>query len=129
MTLSRTILLLALTTILILAAVQPQLSCRSTPADPRANAGLPTLPMTIAGRNFTVEVASTERERQTGLMYRDGMADDHGMIFVFADEAPLEFWMGNCLFPMDAVFINAKQQVVSYKTMKVYPKGIDDGTR
>lgn len=61
--------------------------------------------------SFTVEIADDGAERARGLMFRDQMAADHGMLFVFPTEQPLAFWMKNTVLPLDLVFIDGKGQV------------------
>lgn len=62
---------------------------------------------------FTVEVASTDRQRARGLMFREEMATDHGMLFVFEGEGDRFFWMKNTPLPLDIIYIDAKGWIVS----------------
>lgn len=67
---------------------------------------VPLVVETSAGdRSFTIEVADEEHERSAGLMYRQAMDDDHGMLFVFQQTRPVGFWMRNTPMPLDLVFI------------------------
>lgn len=86
----------------------------------QGNQNLPTVSMTLASQPFTLEVASNEIQRQTGLMHRDSMPQDHGMIFVFKSDIPLEFWMKNTRFPLDILYVNSQGVVVSTHTMKPF---------
>lgn len=61
---------------------------------------------------MTVEVADDEGEREKGLMERDQLEEGKGMLFVFADEAPRQFWMKNTKIPLDIIFFNSKREVV-----------------
>jgi uncharacterized membrane protein (UPF0127 family) len=61
---------------------------------------------------FHVEVARTPPEREQGLMYRDRLAPDAGMLFVFERSAPLTFWMKNTFIPLDMIFIGADRRIV-----------------
>ena len=72
-------------------------------------AGLDQVPLTISsnGRQhrFTVEVARTPEEQAMGLMYRNSLAPDRGMIFPFDSPRPASFWMRNTLIPLDMIFV------------------------
>lgn len=60
-----------------------------------------------------VELAQDDAERQLGLMYRDKMAENQGMLFVFEDETTRSFWMKNTVLSLDMIFINAKNEIVT----------------
>jgi uncharacterized protein len=61
---------------------------------------------------FRVELARTEPEREQGLMYRERMDADAGMLFIFEHAAPLTFWMKNTFIPLDMIFIGADRHIV-----------------
>lgn len=54
---------------------------------------------------FTVEIADDAAERAKGLMFRDHLADDAGMLFDYGQEQLASFWMQNTLIPLDIIFI------------------------
>jgi uncharacterized membrane protein (UPF0127 family) len=86
-------------------AVSPPVSADSRamvlPVDPA-----PLVALTGRGeRRFTIEIADEPAERQAGLMFREHMADDHGMLFVFESIQPVGFWMKNTILPLDLIFI------------------------
>jgi uncharacterized membrane protein (UPF0127 family) len=62
---------------------------------------------------FTVEWAVTPEERAKGLMFRESMAEDHGMVFDFGTELPVTFWMKNTPLSLDMIFIRADGSVDS----------------
>lgn len=57
--------------------------------------------------SFKVEIADTPAARQEGLMFRDRLAPDAGMLFDFKKEQQVAFWMQNTLIPLDMIFIGA----------------------
>lgn len=66
----------------------------------------PLIAQTSGGdRAITIEVADEEHERSAGLMFRQNMDDDHGMLFVFQRTGDVGFWMRNTPMPLDLVFI------------------------
>lgn len=58
-----------------------------------------------------IEFAETDYEIQTGLMYRDKMENNQGMLFVFKQEAPHSFYMKNTLIPLDLLFIRSDSTI------------------
>ena len=94
--------------------------CQRTGAGGPQPQSLPTIKMKVGNRVFNVEVANTDPSREMGLMYRDSMPADHGMIFVFPDEEKLNFWMKNTRIPLDIAYLDAVGKVVSVKSMKPY---------
>lgn len=56
--------------------------------------------------NITCEVASTPEERELGLMHREALAPDSGMLFVFDTPTEASFYMKNTLIPLDMIFID-----------------------
>ncbi len=67
------------------------------------------------GASFTVEPARTNEEKAKGLMHRESMPTDHGMLFVFDKDAPRAFWMKNTLIPLDMIFIDEEWKVVEIR--------------
>ncbi len=58
-------------------------------------------------QKFTVELALDDRQHEQGLMYRQAMAADAGMLFVYPQELTVRMWMKNTILPLDMVFIKA----------------------
>jgi uncharacterized membrane protein (UPF0127 family) len=67
-----------------------------------------------------MEIAADEPSRERGLMERDTLAADHGMIFVFDHASAQAFWMHHTRFPLDIIFADEHGKVVSVHNMKPY---------
>ncbi|MBD3270108.1 DUF192 domain-containing protein [Candidatus Peregrinibacteria bacterium] len=61
---------------------------------------------------FNVEVAETPLERQQGLMFREKLPADEGMLFIFQSSGEVNFWMKNTLIPLDIIYINSAKEIV-----------------
>ena len=64
---------------------------------------------------FTVELALSAKQRARGLMFRESLAADRGMLFLYPGETRMTMWMKNTLIPLDMVFIRADGQVVAVR--------------
>ncbi|WP_396631992.1 DUF192 domain-containing protein [Maribacter sp. R86514] len=64
---------------------------------------------------FNIEFAETDYETQTGLMYRKGMEDDQGMLFIFPDQRMHSFYMKNTEFPLDIIYIKDDLKIASFQ--------------
>ena len=62
--------------------------------------------------SFMAEVASTDQERAKGLMYRQSLAKDRCMFFIYADDADHAIWMKNCLISLDVAWVDKDGKVV-----------------
>jgi len=67
----------------------------------------------LKGRHFGIEIAETEASRERGLMFRDSMPADHGMLFLFDDQAVRTFWMKNTYIPLDILYFDQNYKLVS----------------
>jgi uncharacterized membrane protein (UPF0127 family) len=83
---------------------------------------LPALPVetitidTKSGpHNFSVEVAADDESRERGLMYREKMAPDAGMLFDFKTPQMVSFWMENTVLPLDMLFVRADGTIARIK--------------
>jgi uncharacterized protein len=63
--------------------------------------------------SLDIEIADNDDERMQGLMYRQSLAENAGMLFIFNDEEPRAFWMKNTLIPLDIIYINSRKEIVS----------------
>lgn len=75
-----------------------------------ACSGGPTV--TLRDRTFQVEIADDDDERERGLMFREHLDADAGMLFLFPDEQPRSFWMKNCRIGLDILYFDASWKLV-----------------
>lgn len=64
------------------------------------------------GTVIVAEVADTPETREKGLMFRNELPKGGGLLFIFEVEKPYQFWMKNCKFPIDIIWINTAKEVV-----------------
>lgn len=64
-------------------------------------------------QHLDIEIADDDYQRETGLMYRQDMQDDRGMLFIFEDEQPRGFYMKNTDISLDLIFLNAQNKIIS----------------
>src|SRR5664279_1818701 len=73
-------------------------------------------PLEIVTKNgvqfFAVEMATTEEEKTTGLMYRKELADGKGMLFDFSPAQEVSMWMKNTYVSLDMIFIRADGRIL-----------------
>jgi uncharacterized protein len=65
-----------------------------------------------------VEIADGVFEQQRGLMYRNSLGEDRGMLFVYQREQPLSFWMKNTRIPLSIAYIDSKGRITDILDMK-----------
>ena len=71
------------------------------------------IPLYIGLEKFTVEIADTDEKRITGMMFREFVADDFGMLFIHETELPRGFWMKNCLVHLDIIYLDKNKQIIN----------------
>ncbi|MBK8479635.1 MAG: DUF192 domain-containing protein [Proteobacteria bacterium] len=112
-------------------------SARQLAPQPRADAALP---LSVAifrppGRTvrLRVEVARDPAARARGLMFRQQLAADAGMVFLFEREEQHPFWMKNTLLPLDMIFVDGRGAVVGVvhdtEPMTLTPRDVDRPSR
>lgn len=67
----------------------------------------------LGGHRYIVEVADDDAERSRGLMFRDALAADSGMLFIHDREEPQAYWMKNTRIPLDILYFDNARRLVS----------------
>ena len=62
-----------------------------------------------------VETADEAGEQALGLMFRESLPENSGMLFIFPDSSPRSFWMKNTLIPLDIIFIDENFEIIDIK--------------
>jgi len=68
-----------------------------------------------AAAKVNVEIASTDKQREQGLMLRQSMAEDAGMLFLFPTDTTVGFWMRNTYLPLDIAYIDSSGRVLEIR--------------
>ncbi len=103
--------------IILLFALFPMFSGCSNHA-PISNKN--TYEIKINDKTSHAEVAFTQKARTIGLMFRDALDKDHGMLFIYPQEQSLSFWMKNTKIPLSVAFINSKEIITQIDFMTPY---------
>lgn len=87
---------------------------------------LPTTSLSLGEVSITVEVADTPSERHNGLMFREAIGADAGMLFVYPDPQPRSFWMENTTIPLSIAYLDAQGVILNIEDMRPLTR---DGVR
>jgi len=71
--------------------------------------------VSLNNQPFYLEVAKTTEEKSQGLMFRESLPKNHGMIFIYNEDKERSFWMKNTLIPLDLIFISSNNTIVEIK--------------
>ncbi|MDP6923799.1 MAG: DUF192 domain-containing protein [Candidatus Scalindua sp.] len=71
----------------------------------------------INDKTSHAEVAFTRKGRTIGLMFREALDKDHGMLFIYPQEQSLSFWMKNTKIPLSIAFINTEEVITQIDSM------------
>ena len=98
----------------LLAAVLAATTLLAACAMPTVAGATPAvIPLKLpSGKVLQSEVMANDADRQMGLMFRASLAPDRGMLFVFEQPGMYGFWMKNCKFPIDMVWLDGEHRVV-----------------
>lgn len=104
-------------------------SCQEQPDTNTPLPPLQTIMMTVGGVEIEVEVAISAQEQAQGLMYRESMPENHGMLFVYSKPRYMSFWMKNTHIPLSIAYIREDGVVGNIEKMAPHTGGIDPSER
>src|ERR1700761_4118737 len=90
--------------------------CQPKAADPTPF-GLKTAELKISNVPLTAEIADTPQESENGLMFRDSLPADRGMLFIFEQPRKASFWMRNTKIPLSIAYIDSTGKILEIKSM------------
>jgi uncharacterized protein len=86
---------------------EPPVQPAANPYEPtEAQPKLATIQLWLGPEQLTAEMALTDREIMTGMMFRTNMAENEGMIFVLSTPQQAKFWMKNCPLPLSVAYLD-----------------------
>ncbi|WP_412852317.1 DUF192 domain-containing protein [Ectothiorhodospira shaposhnikovii] len=116
---SRRLLALLSTLLLITACLPSQEQDRHGAA---ATADLAVISLRIGDHPLTAEVADTAPLRAKGLMFRESLPPDHGMLFIWEQPEPVAMWMLNTPLPLSVAFIDARGRILNIARMQPHSR-------
>lgn len=106
--------------LLLVAAMMLAAGCDKPQSGPQ-----PSYSVTVRGRSWQVELATTAEQRYRGMSDRKDLPAGRGMLFIYPRPGILDFCMRQCLIPLDIAFIGPDMRVVKIYTMEIEPYGLD----
>ncbi len=96
---------------------EEELATNTLDTEVKMNVDLPRKSLNLATKEgiveINIEVADDDEQRKIGLMNRESLPEDEGMLFIYDRETNVNFWMKNTLIPLDMIFMNADKEVVN----------------
>lgn len=83
-----------------------------------AQSSMPVMELTTGFHRIEAEIAANDQNRQVGLMNRKSMPQQHGMLFVFAQNNTHCMWMRNTLLPLSVAFVDADGYIINIEDMQ-----------
>jgi uncharacterized membrane protein (UPF0127 family) len=108
------------TALVMFVALIPTGTLAQSPASAagKPQTGLPTINLKAGGQTVRADVANTEAARQVGLMFRQKMARNEGMLFVFPEIGYHAMWMRNTLIPLAVAYVDERGAILSIHEME-----------
>lgn len=88
------------------------------PVPTQAQPKLRTVMLRLGAEELVTEIAASEKEIVTGMMFRTEMAENEGMLFILPGAQPAAFWMKNTLIPLSCAYIDADGKILEIHDMK-----------
>ena len=79
---------------------------------------LQTIPLNVGIHLIKAELAASDPARQQGLMFRQSMGPNEGMVFVFEEPAKICMWMKNTYLPLSVAFLDAEGRIINIEDMQ-----------
>jgi uncharacterized protein len=79
---------------------------------------LPTIKLWIGAEEMVTEMALTDIQMETGMMFRTNLAENEGMIFVYGSPRRVGFWMLNCPLPLSAAYIDPEGVILEIRDLE-----------
>jgi uncharacterized membrane protein (UPF0127 family) len=90
--------------------------CAAAPV--QAQQKFPVIPLTAGMYVIQAEVATTEAQREEGLMFRQKLGPNQGMVFLFGSPAGVCMWMKNTLIPLSVAFLDGNHKIINIEDMQ-----------
>jgi len=90
--------------------------------------GLQTVDLNIAGSPLTVEIADTPQASENGLMFRNSLPENRGMLFIFSEPRKATFWMKNTKIPLSIGFVDSAGRILEIKSMLPFDETVVPST-
>mgnify|MGYP003111782425 CR=1 FL=1 len=76
--------------------------------------------LTIGDSQLKVEVATSDEKIKQGLMFRESLEKNTGMLFIFSESAPRSFWMKNTSLPLSIAYLDEHKKILNIEHMRPY---------
>ncbi len=103
---------------LLFALIATALSAVAIPAGAQSGAKFRTIPLNIGIHVIQAEAAANPAQREQGLMFREKLGINEGMVFLFDSSASVCMWMKNTPLPLSVAFIDAQGRIVNIEDMQ-----------